>query len=111
MSSSLMKRQVRQVLATSLSNSPQPVGAVVTITARKIAIVNSSDVDVQISDQTSNDPFYLPAGSTIAVGEGISGWGQNQYAQWVVPAQTIYQATIVTGSATTGSIVITVEGY
>jgi hypothetical protein len=107
----LLKRQVRTIAGSSLTTSYQAIGSVVTIAAYKLAIINATTTDVNIEDQTTNDAFYIPAGSTLSIGEGLGGFGQQEDAKASAPSQTIYTAKLVSGSAGTGILVITVEGY
>lgn len=107
----LLKRQVRTIDASTLTTSNQAVGNVVTIAAYKISIVNASTKDIQVTDGTTNDAFYIPAGSALSIGEGITGGPQQLDKQASVPANTIYQAKLPSGVAGTGILVITVEGY
>lgn len=111
MATRLLRRQVRTLSGASLTTSYQAVGTVVTIAAYKISIVNATTTDVQVEDNTSNDAFYIPAGSTLSIGEGITGGPQQLEKQASVPANTIYQAKLPSGVAGTGTLVITVEGY
>lgn len=111
MSTRLLKRQVRTLAGSSMTTSYQAVGALVTIAAYKLSIVNATTTDLNIEDGTSNDAFYIPAGSTISIGEGITGGPQQEEKMAVVPAQTTYQAKLPSGSAGSGTLIITVEGY
>lgn len=107
----LMKRQVRTFSGASLTTSNQAFGLVVTIAAYKIAFVNSTTTDVQVTDNTTNDSWYLPAGSTLSIGEGLTS-SKNQFDnQAIVPSQTVYQIKLPSGVAGTGIVVMTVEGY
>ena len=110
MSSALLKRQVRTFTGTSLTTSPQNFGAIVTITGQKVALVNTSDMDVTITDGSTSDAYYIPAGSTLSVGEGVAGYGQMQYANIISKAQSQYKITSPGGAATKGTIVLTVVG-
>lgn len=107
----LMKRQVRTIAGSSLTTSYQAVGAIVTIAAYKIAIVNATTTDVTVLDGTTNDAYYIPAGSTLSIGEGVSGGGQQEDAKASEPANTTYQAKLPSGVAGTGTLIITVLGY
>lgn len=107
----LLKRQVRTIAGSSLTTSYQGVGAVVTIAAYKLAIVNNTTTDVNVLDGTTNDAYYIPAGSALSIGEGLSSFGQQEDAKASVPANTTYQAKLPSGVAGTGTLVITVLGY
>ena len=107
----LLKRQVRTIAGSSLTTSYQAVGAVVTIAAYKISIVNATTTDVNILDGTTNDAFYIPAGSTLSIGEGLTASGQQEDTKASEPANTIYNAKLVSGAAGTGTLIITVLGY
>lgn len=107
----LLSRQVRTIDASTLTTSNQNVGNVVTIAAYKIAIVNASTKDVQVTDGSSQDAYYIPAGSAISVGEGISGGLQQEDKQASSKSQSQFQAKLPSGVAGTGTVVITVLGY
>lgn len=108
----LMRRQVRTLAGTSLTTSYQAVGTVVSIAAYKISIVNTSTTDIQVLDGTTNDAFYVPASTAISIGEGLSGFGQQEDAKAIVPANTVYTAKLPSGAAgASGIVVITVEGF
>lgn len=107
----LLKRQVRTIAGSTLTTSYQAVGALVTIAAYKIAIVNATTTDVNVQDQTTNDAYYIPAGSTLTVGEGLTAYGQDEDTKASEPSQTTYMAKLVTGAAGTGTLVITIFGY
>jgi hypothetical protein len=110
-SNRLMKREVRTIAGSTLTTSYQNVGNLVTIAAYKLAIVNDTSTDVYITDQTSNDPYYIPADSTLSIGEGLSSGLQQLDKSASEPSQTQYQAKLVSGSAGTGTLIITVFGY
>lgn len=107
----LLKRQVRTIDASTLTTSNQALGAVVTIAAYKISFVNSSTKDVQISDNTTNDSWYIAAGSTLSVGEGLTASKFQFDSQASVPSQTVYQIKLPSGVAGTGTVIMTVLGY
>ena len=107
----LLLRQVRTIDGSTLTTSYQNVGSKVTIAGYKISIVNASSTDILISDGTANDPFYIPANSTLSIGEGIAGGPQQLVRQASEPAQVQYQAKLNSGAAGTGYVVITVLGY
>jgi len=107
MSGRLMSRKVRTISGATLTTSYQAVGTVVTIPAYKIAIVNATTTDVNVTDGTTNDAYYIPAGSSLSVGEGFV---QGNDAGASEPGQTVYMAKLVSGAAGTGTLIITVFG-
>jgi|GEM_PF-2628018 hypothetical protein len=111
MTTRLLKRQVRTIAGSSLTTSNQNVGSIVTIAGYKVSIVNATTTDVNISDGTPSDAYYIPAGSTLSIGEGIPGGPQQEDKQASEPSQTQFQAKLPSGSAGTGTLIITVLGY
>lgn len=107
----LLKRQVRTIDGSTLTTSYQNLGAVTTIAGYKTALVNASTADVEIIDGTTSDAYYLPASSTLSIGEGLSGSGQQEDKMASTPSNTQFQIKLPSGSAGTGFVVITVEGY
>jgi hypothetical protein len=101
-----LRRNIRTFAGASLTTSFQNVGALINIVGYKITIVNATTTDVQISDGTSNDNYYVPASSTISIGEGVLP----SEAQAPVLENTQFQAKLPSGSAGTGILVITVVG-
>jgi hypothetical protein len=106
-----MKRQVRTFAGASLTTSYQAAGAIVTISAYKLIIINGTTTDVQIQDQTTNDVFYVPASTTLNISEGLSGSGQTEDSKAMVPANTLYMVKLPSGAAGTGTLSITVLGF
>lgn len=111
MTTRLLLRQVRTIAASTLTTSLQNVGAIITIAAYKITIVNTSTTDIQISDGSTSDNYYIPAGTTLSVGEGITGGPQQEEKQASTKSQTQFQIKLPSGAAGTGIVVITVLGY
>lgn len=111
MTTRILSRQVRTFDASTASTSYQVAGNIVTIAAYKITIVNASTKDVNVSDGSTQDAYYVPAGSSISVGEGITGGPQQEDKQASSRSQTQYQVKLPSGVAGTGTIVITVLGY
>jgi hypothetical protein len=107
----LLSRQVRTFDASTATTSYQNAGNVVTIAAYKISIVNASTKDVNVSDGSSQDAYYVPAGSSISVGEGLASGPQQEDKQASSRSQSQYQVKLPSGVAGTGIVVITVLGY
>lgn len=104
----ILSRQVRTFAGASLSTAYQNVGATVTIPGRLVTIVNSTTTDVQVTDGSSSDAWYVPAGSTISASQ--TGQSPQADSSVVAVAQTQYQAKLPSGSAGTGTLVITTLG-
>lgn len=111
MATRLLKRNTRTIAGSTLTTSFQAVGILTTIAAYKLSIVNATSTDVQISDGTTSDNYYIPAGSTLAIGEGLSGSQQQLDKEAIAPADTQFQAKLPSGAAGTGTLVITAFGY
>jgi hypothetical protein len=108
--SDILKRQVRTFAGASLTTSPQNAGAIVTIAALKLIIDNGTTTDIQVSDGSSNDPFYVCAGHVQTFNQTVRGSGMQQYASVISKAQTQYTVFLPSGSAGTGGLSITVLG-
>lgn len=104
-----LKRALRTFDSASLTANFQNIGAVVDFAVSKAAIINTSDVDVLITDQSTDDDIRVPANSTVNVGEGISSYGQQRSTGIVFHANTQLQIKQVT-AAGTGTIVINLFG-
>jgi hypothetical protein len=111
MATRIFRRQVRFLAGSTLTLVYQNLDRPVTIPAYKISIVNATNTDINITDQTSNEPFFIPAGSTLSIGEGLSGFGQLQDTLAVAPANVQYQVKLVSGAAGTGTVIITILGH
>lgn len=108
--SKLLVRNIRTIAGSSLTTSFQNVGVVTTIVGYKISIVNATTTDVQVSDGSSSDNWYVPAGSTISIGEGVSNYAAQNDRQASVRQGAQLQAKLPSGAAGTGTLVITIEG-
>jgi hypothetical protein len=104
--SKFLNRNVRTFSGASLTLAFQAVGAITTIIGYKIAIVNATTTDVIITDGTSQDNYYLPASSTLSVGEGVL----ISEGQAPVIKGSQFSARLASGVAGTGTLVITVVG-
>ncbi len=69
---SVYKRALRTFDASSLTGAFQDIGAQITFAVSKVAFTNTSDVDVFITDNSSQDDFRIPSGGTLSLGEGLS---------------------------------------
>jgi hypothetical protein len=107
----MLVRNIRTIAGSSLTTSYQNVGVVTTISGYKMCIVNATTTDVQVSDGSASDAFYVPAGSSISVGEGLSGSGREMDTKASFMKGIQLQAKLPSGSAGTGTLVITVIGY
>lgn len=106
----LLFREVKVFAGSSLTGMAQDFGAPTEIATYKVAFVNASNRDVLISDGTAQDDYYLPAGSTLTVGEGFDQEGKALNVQGLFSMQTQLEITGVAGTAGTGTIVATLLG-
>jgi len=104
-----LKRALRTFDSASLTGTPQNLGAVIDFAVSKAAIINTSDVDVLISDGSTEDDIRVPANATVNVGEGVSSYGQQRSTGIVFSANTQLQIEQVTGAGT-GDIVLNLFG-
>lgn len=111
MTTRLLSRQVRTFDATTATTSYQNAGNVVTIAAYKIYIVNASSKDVNVTDGSSQDAYYVPTGTSLAITEGITGGPQQEDKQASSRSMSQYQVKLPSGVAGTGTVIITVLGY
>lgn len=108
--SKFLSRNVRTIASSTLTTSFQNVGTVTTIVGYKISFVNATTTDVVVTDGSSQDNWYLPAGSTLSVGEGLSSYAAQADRQASTEKGIQFQAKLPSGSAGTGTLVITVIG-
>jgi len=110
MSGQVMLREVKVFDSASLTALAQNFGTETDIPTYKVAFVNASNRDVLIADGSGMDDFYLPAGSTLNVGEGLAQSAMNLNIKAEFPNQTQFTITGVTGVAGTGKVVATIFG-
>ncbi len=103
-------REVKVFDGASLSDTPQDFGTPSVIAAYKVSFVNASNRDVLITDGTSQDALYLPAASTLSIGEGFCQEGKALNVQAVFRSRTQLQIAGVTGESATGTIIATILG-
>jgi hypothetical protein len=109
--SDLLNRRVLTFIGSSLTTSYQNIGSIVTISALELVIDNGTTTDIQVSDGSTNDPFYVCAGHIQTFHQTIRGSGMQQYASVLVKAQTQYQVSLPSGgTAGTGNLSITILG-
>lgn len=103
----ILGRNTRTFSGASLTTSYQSMGAVTTIAAYRATILNASTTDVQVTDNTSQDAFYVPAGATVSVGDseisnadGSAVFAKGQQLQIKLPS----------GVAGTGTVIVTILG-
>lgn len=106
----LLSRNVRTFAGASLTTNYQNVGNVTTIVGYKISLVNATTTDVIVSDGSAQDAWYLPANSTLSIGEGVSSFASQLDRQGSTAKGVQFQAKLASGAAGTGILVITVEG-
>ena len=106
----LLSRNIRTISGASLTTSYQNVGVATTIVGYKIAFVNATTTDVQITDGSASDAWYIPAGSTLSIGEGISSYAAQLDREGSTAKGAQLQAKLPSGVAGTGILVITIEG-
>ena len=83
-----LQRALRTFDAASLTGSDADVGAIIPFTVLKASIINTSNVDVLISDQSTDEDMRVPANSTLNVGEGLSSYGQQRATGCIFTANT-----------------------
>lgn len=65
----IQQRALRTFDAASLTGSFQDVGAAVTFAVWRGIFINASDVDVLITDQSSEEDIRVPANGTVNIAE------------------------------------------
>lgn len=108
--SKLLSRNVRTIAGSTLTTSFQNVGVTTTIVGFKLAIVNATTTDVLVTDGSAGDNWFIPAGTTLSIGEGLSSFGAQKDTQASTLKGCQLQAKLNSGAAGTGTLVITVEG-
>jgi len=110
MAGRILNREVKVFTASTLSGTPQNFGTATAIPCYKVAFVNASTQDVQISDGTGQNNFYLPSGSTLSIGEGFQNNTPQINVQGEFKVGTQFMISSSTGLVGTGSIVATLLG-
>lgn len=105
---SVYKRALRTFDTSSLSGTPQNIGAVIDFPVSKVAIINTSTVGVLISDGTDEDDIEVPGGGTLSIGEGLSQ-NRGTETKYVFSANTQLKIEQVTASAA-GKVIINALG-
>jgi hypothetical protein len=108
--SKFLSRNVRTFAGSSMTTSFQTVGAVTTIVGYKIAILNGTTTDVVITDGSSQDNWYVPAGLTYNIGEGISSFAAQGDRMASVEKGAQFSVKLPSGSAGTGNLSIIIVG-
>lgn len=112
MSGRLLKRNIREIAGSTLTTTYQNFGMPITTTAYKISIVNASTADIQVNDETNQDPFYIIAGTAMSIAEGLSGYGQDEDTRAISPNNTQFLIRLPTGATVgAGNITLTVLGW
>jgi len=106
---SKLKRALRTFDAASLTANYQNIGAVIPFPVLKIAIINTSDVDVLIGDMSSEEDIRIPANSTMNIGEGFGNYGSYSSLKVVFTNNAQLQIKQVT-AAGTGTIIMNLFG-
>ena len=106
----IQTRQVKTFSGASLTGSPQNFGTVLSLAAYKLCFINGSNKDVTINDGTGQDAFYIIAGSTLNVGEGLGTEGKAIQTMGELKKGTQLTITSVDGTAGTGTIVAFIFG-
>jgi len=104
-----LKRALRTFDAASLTASFQDIGAVIPFSTLSGALINTSDVDVLITDGSTQDDIRVPANGTVNVSEIISGFGQQRSSKPLFEANVQLQIKQVTASGT-GTIILNLFG-
>ena len=94
----LLFENVRELAYTGLSSSYATVGSALAQSSRIIMFKNSTDVDVYITDDGTNNKLRLIAGTTDTFDERTNFMAAKVGTQ--------YSAKVVSGSPTKGAIII-----
>lgn len=105
----VLNRALRTFDAASLTASFQDVGAVVEFPVSKGALINTSDVDMLLTDGSTRDDIRIPANGTVNVGEGLSSYGQQSSTDVLFCANVQLQVKQVTASGT-GNLILNLFG-
>jgi len=105
---SIYKRALREFDASALTGAYQDIGNIIEFPVQKVAFTNTSDVDVYITDQTTNEDFRIPAGGTLSIGEGLFN-NNGSSTKFIFSANTTLKIKQATASGT-GNIIIHLLG-
>ena len=102
MKSNLTNTQLIEFDPTGLTANYQAFGSEISHEAIKVQFINTSDVDIYVSDQLRNN-WRIPSGGTISVDEP-SYQVPNKDAQIQLPRNTQLYVKQVTGAASEGNL-------
>lgn len=105
----LLKRALRTFDSSSLTGSFQNVGAVIPFATTKAALINTSNVNVYITDGSSEENIEIPANGTVNIGEGIDIKSGRSQTHVIFLNNSQLQIKQVTGSGT-GKIILNLLG-
>lgn len=104
MAGRLLNTELKEFDATTLDGTYKNFGSTLSNPALKIQLLNSSDVDIYVSDDGATNKFRIPAGSTITFDESTSpipNRGQEYYFSRGIQLTV----TQVTGAGADGDLI------
>lgn len=110
MTGQLLKREIKSIDGATLSLTLQNFGTKLDIAVNKVAFVNASTTQVEISDGTLQNNFILPANSALSIGEGLENIGNALNILSQFRKGTQLKIKLSSGAAGTGNVVATLLG-
>jgi len=110
MSGQLLKREVKTIDGSTLTTSLQNFGSALQIAVNKVAIVNVSTTQIEISDGTTQNNFVIPSFTTLSIGEGFENIGNALNVLSQFRKGTQLKIKLTSGAAGTGNVIITLLG-
>lgn len=104
MAGRLLNTELKEFDATSLDGTYQNLGSVLANPAVKLQFLNTSDVDIYISDDGTTNKFRIPAGASITFDEATSPI-PNRGQEYYESVGTQLYVTQVSGAGSDGDLI------
>lgn len=105
----IYRRALRTFDSASLTASFQNIGSTIPFVTSTLSVINTSNVDVLITDGSSQEDIRVPANSTLNISESMISDGNNDINSIVFADNVQLQIKQVTTEGT-GTIILNLLG-
>ena len=104
MAGRLLNTELKEFDATNLDGTYKTLGSALSNPATKLQFLNTSDVDIYISDDGSSNKFRIPAGASITFDESTAPL-PNKGQEYYLSKGTQLYVTQVSGAGSDGDLI------
>lgn len=104
MAGRLLNTELKEFDATTLDGTYQNFGTAISNPATKLQFLNTSDVDIYVSDDGVTNKFRIPAGASITFDESTAPL-PNKGAEYYLAEGIQLSVTQVTGAGGSGNLI------